>query len=57
MHVVKQKQSMMVTPTLTQCAIDQLEADEKKGGTDKEIQVDLTDADKNLRISAELEAK
>jgi hypothetical protein len=57
MHVVKQKQSLMVTPTLTQCAIDQLEADEKKGGTDKEIQVDLTDADKNLRISAELEAK
>jgi hypothetical protein len=55
--VAKQKQSMMVTPASTQCATDQLVADEKKGATDKEIQVDPTDADKNLRISAELEAK
>jgi hypothetical protein len=29
----------------------------KKEATDKEIQVDPTDADKKLRISAELEAK
>jgi hypothetical protein len=32
-------------------------ADGKKGATNKEIQVDPTDADKKLRISAELEAK
>jgi hypothetical protein len=32
-------------------------ADEKKGGIDKEIQVDPNDADKKLRISTELEAK
>jgi hypothetical protein len=57
MPVAKQKQSMMVTPALTQCATDQLVADEKNGAKDKEIQVDPTDADKKLRISAELEAK
>jgi hypothetical protein len=55
--VAKQKQSMTVTPASTQCATDQLVADEKKGATDKEIQVDPTDADKKLRINAELEAK
>jgi hypothetical protein len=32
-------------------------ADERKGATDKEIQVDLTEADKKLHISTELEAK
>jgi hypothetical protein len=32
-------------------------ADEKKGATDKEIQVDPIDAGKKLRISVELEAK
>jgi hypothetical protein len=48
---------MTVTPASTQRTIDQLVADEKKGATDKEIQVDPTDADKKLRISAELEAK
>jgi hypothetical protein len=32
-------------------------ANGKKGATNKEIQVDPTDADKKLRISAELEAK
>jgi hypothetical protein len=47
----------MVTPTSTQHAIDQLVADERKGATDKEIQVDPSDADKKLRISTELEAK
>jgi hypothetical protein len=47
----------MVTPTSTQRAIDQLVADERKGATDKEIQVDPSDADKKLRISTELEAK
>jgi hypothetical protein len=55
--VAKQKQGMTVTPTSTQHATDQLVADEKKGATDKDIQVDPTDADKKLRISAELEAK
>jgi hypothetical protein len=55
--VAKQNQGMTVTPTSTQRATDQLVADEKKGATDKEIQVDPTDADKRLRISAELEAK
>jgi hypothetical protein len=57
MTVAKQKQSMMVTPASTQCTTDQLVADEKKGVTDKKIQVDPTDADKKLRISTELEAK
>jgi hypothetical protein len=55
--VAKQKQSMTVTPASTQRAIDQLVADEKKGATDKEIQVDPSDVDKKLRINAELEAK
>jgi hypothetical protein len=32
-------------------------ADERKGATDKEIQVDLTEADKKLHISTELEAR
>jgi hypothetical protein len=57
MPVAKQKQGMTVTPASTQRATDQLVADGKKGATDKEIQVDPTDADKKLRISAELEAK
>jgi hypothetical protein len=57
MHVAKQKQSMMVTPTSTQRTTDQLVADERKGATDKEIQVDPNDADKKLHISTELEAK
>jgi hypothetical protein len=54
--VAKHKQSMTVTPASTQRATNQLVADEKKGATDKEIQVDPTDADKKLRISTELEA-
>jgi hypothetical protein len=57
MLVAKQKQGMTVTPASIQRAIDQLVADGKRGVTDKEIQVDPTDADKKLRISAELEAK
>jgi hypothetical protein len=57
MTVAKQKQGMTVTHASTQRATDQLVADEKKGATDKKIQVDPTDADKKLRISAELEAK
>jgi hypothetical protein len=48
---------MAVTPSSTQHTTDQLVADERKGATDKEIQVDLNDADKKLRISTELEAK
>jgi hypothetical protein len=55
--VAKQKQSMMVTPASIQRTTDQLVADEKNGATDKEIQVNSTDADKKLRISAKLEAK
>jgi hypothetical protein len=55
--VAKQKQSMTVTPASTQHTIDQLVVDERKGVTDKEIQVDPTDADKKLHISMELEAK
>jgi hypothetical protein len=55
--VAKQKQSMMVTLASTQRTIDQLVSDERKGATDKEIQVDPNDADKKLRISTELEAK
>jgi hypothetical protein len=35
--IAKQNQGMMVTPASSQCAIDQLVADEKKGATDKEI--------------------
>jgi hypothetical protein len=57
MPEAKQKQGMTVTLASTQRATDQLVADEKKGVTDKEIQVNPTDADKKLRISAELEAK
>jgi hypothetical protein len=49
--------STTVTPTSTQCATDQLVADERKGATYKEIQVDPRDADKKLCISTELEAK
>jgi hypothetical protein len=51
------KKSMTVTPTSTQRATDQLVADERKGATNKEIQVDLIDTDKKLHISTELEAK
>jgi hypothetical protein len=51
------KKSMTITPTSTQHATDQLVVDERKGGTDKEIQVDPNDADKKLCISTELEAK
>jgi hypothetical protein len=57
MHVAKQKQSMTVTLASTQRTTDQLVADEGKRTTDKEIQVDPTDADKKLCISTELEAK
>jgi hypothetical protein len=46
--VAKQKQSMTGTPASTQRATDQLMTDEKNGATDKEIQVDPTDADKKL---------
>jgi hypothetical protein len=48
---------MMVTTTSTQRTTDQPVADERKGVTDKEIQVDSNDADKKLCISTELEAK
>jgi hypothetical protein len=41
-----QKQSMTVTPALIQRTTDQPVADERKGATDKEIQVDHNDADK-----------
>jgi hypothetical protein len=51
------KKSMMITPTSTQCTTDQLVADERKGATDKEIQVDPSAADKKLRISTKLEVK
>jgi hypothetical protein len=46
-----------VTPTSTQRTTDQLVADEIMGVIDKEIQVDLNDDDKKLRINTELEAK
>jgi hypothetical protein len=46
-----------VTPTSTQCATDQLVADERKGAVDKKIQVDPSDADKKLHIGTELEPK
>jgi hypothetical protein len=55
MHVAKK--GTIVTPTSTQRTTNQLVADERKGATDKEIQVDPSDADKKLRISTELEAK
>jgi hypothetical protein len=55
MHVAKK--GTTVTPTSTQCATDRLVVDERKGATDKEIQVDPSDADKKFRISTELEAK
>jgi hypothetical protein len=48
---------MPVTPASTQCTTDQPVVDERKGATDKEIQVDPNDADKKLRISTELDAK
>jgi hypothetical protein len=51
------KKSTMATPISTQRTTDQLVTDERKGGADKEIQVDPSDADKKLRISTELEAK
>jgi hypothetical protein len=51
------KKSTMVTPTSTQCATDQLVADERKGAANREIQVDPSDADKKLCISTKLEAK
>jgi hypothetical protein len=49
--------TVTVIPASTQRATDQLMADEKKGAIDKEIQVDPTDTNKKLHISAELEAK
>jgi hypothetical protein len=51
------KKGMMATPTSTQHATDQLVADERKGVTDKEIQVGPSDDDKKLCINIELEAK
>jgi hypothetical protein len=51
------KKSTTVTPTSTQRATHHLVADERNGATDKEIQVDPSDADKKLCISTELEAK
>jgi hypothetical protein len=48
---------MTVTPASIQRTTDQLVANERKGATDKEIQVDPTEADKKLHISMELEAK
>jgi hypothetical protein len=48
---------MTVTPASTQRTTDQRVADERKGATDKEIQVDPNDADKKLHISTELEVK
>jgi hypothetical protein len=51
------KKGTTVTPTSTQHATNQPVADERKGATDKEIQVDSSDADKKLHISMELEAK
>jgi hypothetical protein len=48
------KKGTMVTPTSTQRATDQLMVDERKGGTDKEIQVGPINDDKKLRISTEL---
>jgi hypothetical protein len=51
------KKCMTVTLTSTQRATDWLVTDERKGATDKEIQVDPNDDDKRLRISTELEAK
>jgi hypothetical protein len=48
---------MTVTPASTQHTTDQPVAVERKGGIDKEIQVDPNDAEKKLRISTELEAK
>jgi hypothetical protein len=55
MLVVKQKQSMTITPVSTQRTTDQPVADERKGATDREIQVDPNDADKKLHISTKLE--
>jgi hypothetical protein len=51
------KKSTMFTATSIQRATDQLVADERKGGADKEIQVDPSDADKKRRINTELEPK
>jgi hypothetical protein len=51
------KKSTTVTPTSTQRATDQLVANERKGGADKEIQADPSDAEKKFRISTNLEAK
>jgi hypothetical protein len=51
------KKSTTSIPTSTQRATDQLVADERKRATNKEIQVDPSDADKKLHISTELEVK
>jgi hypothetical protein len=51
------KKGTTITTTSTQCVTDQLVADERNGATDKEIQVDPSNADKKLHISTELEAK
>jgi hypothetical protein len=51
------KKSTTGIPTSTHHTTDQLVADERKGVTDKEIQVDPSDADKKFRIGMELEAK
>jgi hypothetical protein len=51
------KKGTTMTLTSTQCATDQLMADERKGATDKKILVDPSDDDKKLHISTELEAK
>jgi hypothetical protein len=45
------KKGTTVTPTSTQRATDQPVADERKGATDKEIQLDPSDDDKKLCIS------
>jgi hypothetical protein len=50
------KKGTTVAPTSTQRATDQPMTDERKGVADKEIQVDLSDADKKLQIGTEKQA-
>jgi hypothetical protein len=52
-----EKKSTFMSSTSNQPIADQSVDDKEKGATDKEVEVDPDDTDKNLRLSTELEAK
>jgi hypothetical protein len=54
--ITSKKGITMASPS-NQPAANQLAAEDKKGGTDKEVAVDPNNTDKKLHISTELDTK